>query len=486
MVLKVISFFIINALCFLCPLKSFAQAIEWSKEFFYEGVTEISGLEKDSRGDHYIIGQIDINKGFYIHKYDTSGAIMWKDTSLGWINIYGTAMDKYNNLYVIGFFGGSIRFGNDIINGGSQTNFIAKYNSNGKCLWVKQNNTCSYNAITINNDFIFIQGSKCNGEGGYRIASFNLDGEFLWETSLPEHSAYKRWLTSNSKGEIFYGHQSTGALDGIFKLDSDGNILWHKRLPGYLKTIKADSSGNCYIITEILNSANFDGHQVYSYSGVNYGTCLAKLNSSATFDWAITPDDSDSQSFINMHILDSSILITGRRGMNGSPSKNIFYSDISPAGVQRSTHSIVLNEEDHWGMFISFYSPNSVYIAGKIRMGEGNHIYLTKIRDDSIGTLIIDTINNPTNPSTTTDFKKEKINDCIIYPNPSRGNLSITGTLIGGHIEIRSINGSIVYLKNNIQANTIELEIPNLKAGIYLIKVSNGNSVEVRKVIFME
>ncbi len=74
-----------------------------------------------------------------------------------------------------------------------------------------------------------------------------------------------------------------------------------------------------------------------------------------------------------------------------------------------------------------------------------------------------------------------------IYPNPNKGNFDIilsenTDNLLS--IEITNIMGSIVYKKEKIQTNPVNIDISNHPNGIYIVKVFLGDKVFVEKIIY--
>ena len=91
------------------------------------------------------IDSID-NINIFISKFDSSGNVLWakgvKEIGRAWSN--GISVDKNNNSYITGWFGGrDISFGNikikrnHVNNSYSHNFFVTKYDSYGNALWVK-------------------------------------------------------------------------------------------------------------------------------------------------------------------------------------------------------------------------------------------------------------------------------------------------------------------------------------------------------------
>jgi hypothetical protein len=71
-----------------------------------------------------------------------------------------------------------------------------------------------------------------------------------------------------------------------------------------------------------------------------------------------------------------------------------------------------------------------------------------------------------------------------IYPNPTTGIITIelSQTAKESVLAIININGQEL-LKHQLKANKTQIDISNLKSGIYFAKLTNENTVEVRKIV---
>jgi len=109
-------------------------------------------------------------------------------------------------------------------------------------------------------------------------------------------------IASDANGNVFITGNFTGTitfddvplvsagLGDIFivKYDASGNLLWAKRAGGgsniYAHDIAVDPTGNCYIIGEFYDSANFDSHGVLSTIALDVFT--AKYDPEGNALWA--------------------------------------------------------------------------------------------------------------------------------------------------------------------------------------------------------
>ncbi len=71
-----------------------------------------------------------------------------------------------------------------------------------------------------------------------------------------------------------------------------------------------------------------------------------------------------------------------------------------------------------------------------------------------------------------------------IFPNPSDGifNIKIPSDFEARQIEILSSNGTVIY-RNNINNNQLEMDIRDVKPGVYFIRLISNNNILTRRII---
>ena len=74
-------------------------------------------------------------------------------------------------------------------------------------------------------------------------------------------------------------------------------------------------------------------------------------------------------------------------------------------------------------------------------------------------------------------------NKISIYPNPASGYINISSTEKISSIEITDLLGKILIMQNSTQTAIYKIDINNLKQGIYLVKVYNGDNYEIQKIV---
>ncbi len=78
---------------------------------------------------------------------------------------------------------------------------------------------------------------------------------------------------------------------------------------------------------------------------------------------------------------------------------------------------------------------------------------------------------------------KEITSDLVsIYPNPSTGVVNFTTVSGSTKIEVYNAMGALVYSDAKLTAGKHSLDLTNFSKGIYSIKATNGNAVDVKKV----
>ena len=70
-----------------------------------------------------------------------------------------------------------------------------------------------------------------------------------------------------------------------------------------------------------------------------------------------------------------------------------------------------------------------------------------------------------------------------LYPNPTKGMLSIESNSQGWHsIEISMLNGQVIFL-GEMEGNTHQLDLTSFKKGLYFITIDTEDYVTTRKII---
>jgi hypothetical protein len=95
-------------------------------------------------GNSNLVLSTGSERNMFIAKFDNSGALIWvQHPEGGNVDAGGVAVDDAGNVYVTGWFGGTLNFGNGIsLTGSGTTNaFVAKYSSAGATKWATKAGT---------------------------------------------------------------------------------------------------------------------------------------------------------------------------------------------------------------------------------------------------------------------------------------------------------------------------------------------------------
>lgn len=188
-----------------------------------------------------------------------SGIIAWKAGGPAISNEWTQApvVDAGGNVYITGYFTGTMTFGNSTITStGTYNSYVAKYNSNGVVQWVK----------------------KINNDSQISTLDIALDaGANVYVTGVFYDKA------------VFDSINVTSAGNNIFvaKYNSAGTIQWVKNEnvnnDTYVRSIAVDNNGNSYITGQFYNTATFGTTAVTSTGSSDI--FLAKYNSGGLFQW---------------------------------------------------------------------------------------------------------------------------------------------------------------------------------------------------------
>src|ERR1039458_4487363 len=158
---------------------------------------------------------------------------------------WNMASDADGNVYLTGYYNGSITFGTDTLyNTGYYSVFLAKYNSHGDVIWAKTSVT-SGTGIGVANGIATDVSGNIFITGNYENDSISF-GTFN--------------LANTGVASIF-----------LVKYDSSGSVLWANGIGGnaYGYGVATDATGNCYITDRKSTRLNS------SHLGISYAVfCL--------------------------------------------------------------------------------------------------------------------------------------------------------------------------------------------------------------------
>ena len=307
----------------------------------------------DSVGNTYITGHfrqtVDFGGGnitsgghrdIYVLKVDSTGAFEWVQTYGSTSNLADRGLDididSSSNVYITGYFQGTVDFGNgDITASGGSDIFVLKLDSSGAFQWVYTaggagndngkgiavdtdgnvlltgifsqtvdfgGGTVTSETDSLEKDFDFFV-LKLNSAGAYQwvytAGSDRYDSEGL---SIDTDSNNNSYITGYVGGVVdfgvthnFYGDSEGASVDAfVLKLNSEGVPQWANRYGASQfeigNGIAVDSSGNSYIAGEHYSNTNFGGITATNNGGTDY--FVLKLNSDGVSQWVYSVSSS--------------------------------------------------------------------------------------------------------------------------------------------------------------------------------------------------
>ena len=293
----------------------------------------------DSQGNFYITGTFsgmaDLDPGpgedwrsatgndIYVSKFGADGILIWTRTFPGtgiWDEGHGLAVDVSGNVYVTGFFSGSIDFGSGsqsficTSNGGSDI-FVSKYDSYGNFLgafsWGGPNDDKGFDIVvdSYNNIYVtgFFKGTAdfkpgigkdiriSNGGSDIFISKFDYNGNYVWtKTSggqiddvgygLDIVNSANILLTGTLNDDLFLNiHNTQGQVVNRVLWTADGHQIGYK--------VVHDVNGNIFITGSFEGSVDFNPDLVGSNFQTSMGgedVFLIKLTQTCDYAWAKT------------------------------------------------------------------------------------------------------------------------------------------------------------------------------------------------------
>ncbi len=217
----------------------------------------------------YSLGNTDA----FLAKYNKNGSCQWVNRfgSNTAEAAYGVDCSPNGTVYVTGYFTGFCAFLSQPTNNlyltaiGNYEIFLAKYNNNGVCSWVRS-----------------------AGGGGY---------DYGYDVTVDDSAnAYMvGWFQGGANfGSIYLGASSTWYNGFVAKYDKFGNAKWAIHCPsgsqyGYAYAIGGDGYGNLFICGYYYGTATFGPFTITANSssfGWAYGSYIAKLNTNGVYEWA--------------------------------------------------------------------------------------------------------------------------------------------------------------------------------------------------------
>jgi hypothetical protein len=283
----------------------------------------LSGRTTDALGNQYWIGRVYTNgtfdfptvRGFFVAKFGPTNNLLWvrnnelPEENGSWTSPTCISVDSVGNIAVGGATQGRLKLGSFEFDG-DKSPFFSKYDANGNLLWARKvasqftgpypSAYCNDIALDGSGNVIAC-GSLSEGSadfggttvypgtvhsygGDWFMAKYSPSGELLWVTL-----DFAKSLAVDKRGDIYvaFGWYEDG-LDGIAKLNGNGDLLWQKNLPAYLEwpqAIALDEKGQPVFTGEFEWTVRFDAITLRSKGYSDF--FVAKADVDGNVLWAI-------------------------------------------------------------------------------------------------------------------------------------------------------------------------------------------------------
>lgn len=435
--------------------------------------TSIQSIKYDGKGNLFVTGK-SLTNTFFISKLDTSGVVSW--TKQDNKNSYGTSLiiDNFGDIYVTGNYSDTLTLYSDTLVPpiiGNIYFFIAKYNTLGNCLWVKQGGKAYSNSISIDTaGSCFITGRFygksnfgidtliSNGGADIFIAKYDNIGNCLWAKSAGGahyvgYSIDQGYAICNSlSGNVYVTGSCTdtttfentilnsaSSANDVFiaKYGMNGDLIWVKRFGSTSddegRTIAIDAQENIYVGGSHTYPITF-GSITLPYIG-NYDLFVTKFDSNGNIIWATNAGGSVWNEYANGILIDHN-------------NNVIFCGQFSQP---------------------AYFGNDTLYSIGGSQNG-----YIAKLSNSSTGTDEVSFDEN-----------------IAVYPNPTSNvvTLLINSEIKNVVIKVYAITGQQVFSKTESKPQSYiseQIDFSNFTNGIYLLQIKTDTKIVTKKIIKYE
>jgi len=249
----------------------------WGSTTFGGTSTDYAGgVAVDGSGNVYTSGQfnntVDFGAGdvtsaggsdVFVTKHNSAGAHQWTTTWGGTVGDvgYSVAVDVSGNVYVTGYFNGTVNFGaGNVTSAGGTDVFVTKLNSSGAHQW-----TTTFGGTSSDR----AEGLAVDGSGNVYVAG--------WFYATVDFGAGN--VTHAGSGDVY-----------VTKLNSSGAHQWTTTFGGtsseLARSVAVDGSGNVYVTGQFNGTLNFGAGNVTSNGHKDF--FVTKLNSAGAHQWTTT------------------------------------------------------------------------------------------------------------------------------------------------------------------------------------------------------
>ena len=343
--------------------------------------------------------------------------------------------------------------------------FLAKLDSTGKCLFLKQswNGSGGISSVKLYRNSLYLYGvvDSC----------FRFDTATICNTS-PNGSGF------------------------LAKTDIDGNILWVRNYfpvrSAFFTGISLDNKGNCYLSGWSDSTVTISGYTLQKTAGSNRNTFLVKYDSTGVVIWAkqisCTGDmlalgintDEDGKTYITGNF--SGTAIFGNDTFTATNNGGMYVTRFDNAGNCLGAKTVAgANSKS-----IAQDATGNAIVTGDINTGT---VYFDAIPLNASGSsnFFLAKLSAITGPTSTNRLLED--NRLTIYPNPNNQNFTIVvpEALVHGstaHLSILDNSGRVIKEEDtDISGNRVNTDIGTVQKGMYTVILSHGHKKFTGRVV---
>ncbi len=543
--------FILFAYLIISTTFSFSQSWQWAKKFGGISLDDASSPSVDGNGNLYFIVTVQkptaffqtdsftINgdNDFFLVKYDSSGNELWVKQFGGpntdWLYPKGEGasivFDSISgSIFMAGGFVTKIQFDSTtlITSYNDKQMFIARFDLNGNCMWVKSAGGPFDDVCTIfkgENGSLLISGQSAGGTfdainftGGGFIAKYDNNGNCLWVKKIFNYAnnsyysgAVPYSLRINNSDIYLTGEniEDTFSLDTISiqtnnyygiilaRLDSLAQVKWYKMFGGNYTNGKLyfDKENNFYISGNYGGgSAIFDSDTLTSNAVSNF--YLAKFDENGNKIWLRQAENSNNKIVMASIYIDDidNIFVSGN--LIGSATIGNFTVN---ASTEKDAFIAKYNKDGNCTGVINFGKAEGCRIAG-----DNNGLYITGNFYDTIllGSTSLTSYGGRdgfVGKHDTTIFTSINIrhgntntNQLLIYANPNTGkcNITVPDEFLKEEnltLQIFDNNGKLIQQQNVVmEEEKIKINLEAEAKGVYNVTLGNKKKSYGGKILF--
>ncbi|MCH8903697.1 MAG: T9SS type A sorting domain-containing protein [Bacteroidetes bacterium] len=483
----------------------------------------------------------------FIQKLDAKGNFVWAKSmgGMGWDGAYFIKIDDLGDVYVGGFFSGTVDFDPsgatfNLTSNGFTDGFMQKLDSDGNFVWAKSTSDTSQvvgkfttdelgNVITIGSfsgTVDFDPGTATfnltsDGDWDAFIQKLDADGNFIWAKSISGISDYSIWFVStDGVGNVYLMGVYEGIVDfdpgatifnlgsndsvDIFiqKLDSEGNFVWANsmggRNSGAGNSFSTDAFGNIFVTGTFWETVDFDpGPETFNLTSNGYGDIFIQhLDADGKFIWAKSIGGVGFDQGYSL-ITD----ISGNVYVSGS------FQDVVDFDQTGASFNIISN--GYYDVFIQKFDASGKFIWAQsmggadsdngysIHIDDSDNLYLTgrfmgpadfdpgagifNLTDVGGGDVFIQKLSQLAEDTDVNTL----LSRVSIYPNPIQEQVIVNlGNLKEVSIRVFSVSGQLIYNKENITASIHKFGF-NEFPGLYIVELSAQGERRQYKLVKM-